>query len=125
LLFLSKQEVLDIHAKGIAEFGGSLGLRDGGALESALAAAEPAQTEAITSQVLFTGSPRLWATAPIENAAAKAITAHRIRPRILPIANVKNTRPAPDLHVMYAGGPGTLLKAGRQPIRYTCRQMGS
>jgi death-on-curing protein len=40
LLFLSKQEVLDIHAKGIAEFGGSLGLRDEGALESALTAAE-------------------------------------------------------------------------------------
>ena len=49
--------------------------------------------EAITSQVLFTGSPRLWATAPIENAAAKAIAAHRTRPSILPIANVKNTRP--------------------------------
>jgi len=40
LLFLSKQELLDIHAKAIAEFGGSLGLRDEGALESALAAAE-------------------------------------------------------------------------------------
>jgi len=40
LLFLSKQEVLDIHAKAIGEFGGSLGLRDEGALESALAAAE-------------------------------------------------------------------------------------
>ena len=40
LLFLSKQEVLDIHAKGIVEFGGSLGLRDESALESALAAAE-------------------------------------------------------------------------------------
>jgi len=40
LRFLSKQEVLDIHAKGIAEFGGSPGLRDEGALESALTAAE-------------------------------------------------------------------------------------
>ena len=40
MLFLSKQEVLDIHAKGIAEFGGSLRLRDEGALESALTAAE-------------------------------------------------------------------------------------
>lgn len=40
MLFLSKQEVLDIHAKGIAEFGGSPGLRDEGALESALTAAE-------------------------------------------------------------------------------------
>ena len=35
-----KQEVLDIHARLIAEFGGSHGLRDEGALESALAAAE-------------------------------------------------------------------------------------
>jgi death-on-curing protein len=43
LLFLSKQKVLDIHAKGIAEFGGSLGLRDEGALESALIAAEQRQ----------------------------------------------------------------------------------
>lgn len=40
MLFLSKQEVLDIHAKGIAQFGGSPGLRDEGALESALIAAE-------------------------------------------------------------------------------------
>jgi len=40
LLFLSKQEVLDIHAKGLAAFGGSLGLRDEDALESALIAAE-------------------------------------------------------------------------------------
>jgi death on curing protein len=40
LLFLSKQEVLDIHARGITEFGGSLGLRDEGALESAVTAAE-------------------------------------------------------------------------------------
>ena len=40
LLFLSKQEVLDIHAKVIAEFGGSTGLRDEGAFESALSAAE-------------------------------------------------------------------------------------
>jgi death-on-curing protein len=40
LLFLSKQEVLDIHAKAIAQFGGSPGLRDEGSLESALIAAE-------------------------------------------------------------------------------------
>jgi len=40
LLFLRKQEVLDIHRKLIEEFGGSHGLRDEGALESALAAAE-------------------------------------------------------------------------------------
>lgn len=40
MLFLSKQEVLDIHAKAIAEFGGAPGLRDEGALDAALAAAE-------------------------------------------------------------------------------------
>ena len=40
MLFLRKQEVLDIHAKAIAEFGGFSGLRDEGALESALAAPE-------------------------------------------------------------------------------------
>jgi death-on-curing protein len=40
LLFLSKQEVIEIHAKSIAEFGGSPGLSDTSALESALAAAE-------------------------------------------------------------------------------------
>lgn len=40
MLFLSKQEVIEIHAKSIAEFGGSPGLRDPSALESALAAAE-------------------------------------------------------------------------------------
>lgn len=40
MLFLRKQDVLDIHAKAIAEFGGSPGLRDEGAVESALAAPE-------------------------------------------------------------------------------------
>lgn len=40
LLFLRKQEVLDIHARSIEAFGGAHGLRDEGALESALAAAE-------------------------------------------------------------------------------------
>jgi death-on-curing protein len=39
-LFPRKQEVLDIHARLIEEFGGSYGLRDEGALESALVAAE-------------------------------------------------------------------------------------
>lgn len=39
-LFPRKQEVLDIHARLIEEFGGSHGLRDEGVLESALAAAE-------------------------------------------------------------------------------------
>jgi death-on-curing protein len=39
-LFPRKQEVLDIHARLIEEFGGSHGLRDEGALESALVAAE-------------------------------------------------------------------------------------
>ena len=37
---LRKQEVLDIHARLIEEFGGTHGLRDEGALESALLAAE-------------------------------------------------------------------------------------
>lgn len=37
-LFLRKQEVLDIHARLIAEFGGDPGLRDEGSLESALGA---------------------------------------------------------------------------------------
>lgn len=40
LLFLRKQEVLDIHAQMIEAFGGTHGLRDEGALECALAAAE-------------------------------------------------------------------------------------
>lgn len=40
MLFLRKQEVLAIHAKLIDEFGGSHGLRDEGALESSLIAAE-------------------------------------------------------------------------------------
>lgn len=39
-LFLRKQEVIDIHARSIDEFGGLHGLRDEGALESALVAAE-------------------------------------------------------------------------------------
>lgn len=39
-LFPRKQEVLGIHARLIEEFGGGGGLRDEGALESALAAAE-------------------------------------------------------------------------------------
>lgn len=38
-LFLRKQEVLGIQARLIKKFGGSQGLRDEGALESALAAA--------------------------------------------------------------------------------------
>lgn len=40
LLFLRLHEVLAIHARGIDEFGGIRGVRDAGALESALAAAE-------------------------------------------------------------------------------------
>lgn len=40
IVFLTKDEVLRFHAKGIEEFGGSHGLRDEGALESALLAAE-------------------------------------------------------------------------------------
>ncbi|MDX2040089.1 MAG: type II toxin-antitoxin system death-on-curing family toxin [Acidobacteriota bacterium] len=40
LLFLTKEEVLQLHEQGIEEFGGSYGLRDEGALESALLAAE-------------------------------------------------------------------------------------
>lgn len=40
LLFLRKPEVLDLHARMIEAFGGTHGLRDEGALESALAAAE-------------------------------------------------------------------------------------
>jgi len=39
-LFPRKQEVLDIHARLIEEFGGAHDLRDAGALESALVAAE-------------------------------------------------------------------------------------
>jgi death-on-curing protein len=38
--FLRKQEVLNIHAQAIEAFGGSPGLRDEGALESALVAVE-------------------------------------------------------------------------------------
>lgn len=40
MLFLYKTEVIEIHKKLIEEFGGIHGLRDEGALESALAAAE-------------------------------------------------------------------------------------
>lgn len=39
-LFLTKEEVIEAHRKTISEFGGSHGLRDEGALESALNAAE-------------------------------------------------------------------------------------
>jgi death-on-curing protein len=39
-IFLRKQEVLDIHTQSIEVFGGIHGLRDEGALESALAAVE-------------------------------------------------------------------------------------
>ncbi len=38
--FLTKEEVLHLQEQGIEEFGGSHGLRDEGALESALLAAE-------------------------------------------------------------------------------------
>lgn len=40
LLFLRMHEVLAIHARGIEEFGGLPGVRDAGALEAALTAAE-------------------------------------------------------------------------------------
>lgn len=40
LIFLSKDEVIELHARAIDDFGGSHGLRDEGALESALVAAE-------------------------------------------------------------------------------------
>ena len=40
LLFLRLHEVLAIHARGIEEFGGTHGVRDAGALEAALMAAE-------------------------------------------------------------------------------------
>lgn len=40
MLFITKEEALAIHAASIKRFGGTLGLRDEGALESALAAAE-------------------------------------------------------------------------------------
>jgi death-on-curing family protein len=40
LLFLRKQEVLNVHSNLIEKFGGTHGIRDEGALESALAAAE-------------------------------------------------------------------------------------
>ncbi|MEN8218919.1 MAG: type II toxin-antitoxin system death-on-curing family toxin [Pseudomonadota bacterium] len=40
MLFLRKNEIIDIHKKLIEEFGGTHGLRDEGALESALSAVE-------------------------------------------------------------------------------------
>lgn len=40
LIFLNKDEVIELHARAIDAFGGSHGLRDEGALESALIAAE-------------------------------------------------------------------------------------
>lgn len=40
LIFISKDEVVELHARAIDAFGGSHGLRDEGALESALVAAE-------------------------------------------------------------------------------------
>ncbi len=40
LLFPTRQEVLNLHAQNIEEFGGMHGLRDQGALESALMSAE-------------------------------------------------------------------------------------
>jgi len=40
MFFLYKTEVIEIHKKLIEEFGGIHGLRDEGALESALAVAE-------------------------------------------------------------------------------------
>jgi death-on-curing protein len=40
MIFLRRQEVLTIHKQLIEEFGGAHGLRDEGALDSALAAAE-------------------------------------------------------------------------------------
>ena len=40
MLFLYKTEVIEIHKKLIEEFGGIHGMRDEGALESALASAE-------------------------------------------------------------------------------------
>jgi death-on-curing protein len=40
MLFVYKTEVIDIHEKLIQEFGGIQGLRDEGALESALASVE-------------------------------------------------------------------------------------
>jgi prophage maintenance system killer protein len=39
-LFLRKQEILEIHAQLIERFGGRRGLRDEGALASAMVAAE-------------------------------------------------------------------------------------
>lgn len=40
MIFLKKDEVIKLHARAIDAFGGSHGLRDEGALESALIAAE-------------------------------------------------------------------------------------
>lgn len=40
MIFLNKDEVIELHARAIDTFGGSHGIRDEGALESALVAAE-------------------------------------------------------------------------------------
>ena len=40
MIFLRKYELIEIHGKLIEEFGGTHGLRDDAALESAMAAAE-------------------------------------------------------------------------------------
>jgi death on curing protein len=40
MIFLSKDEVLSMHRRALEEFGGSTGIRDEGAFESALVAAE-------------------------------------------------------------------------------------
>ena len=40
LIFISKEEALELHHDSIERFGGSYGLRDEGAFESALRAAE-------------------------------------------------------------------------------------
>ncbi|MEZ4708315.1 MAG: type II toxin-antitoxin system death-on-curing family toxin [Caldilineaceae bacterium] len=40
ILFLRKQDIVDMHARTLAQHGGSPGLRDEGGLESALAAPE-------------------------------------------------------------------------------------
>lgn len=40
MIFLNKGEVIELHARAIDTFGGSHGIRDEGALESALVAAE-------------------------------------------------------------------------------------
>lgn len=47
--FPTVEEVIDIHDGAVREFGGSLGLRDMGALESALFRARQAAAWALTS----------------------------------------------------------------------------